>query len=252
MARSLRSGSRLASTAGTRIVGMMMDIIPAAGGGIRIMPIRHASLQIEYANTVIHIDPWGHGDYARAKPADLVLVTDLHSDHLDTDQIARIRRAGAPVVMPAAVRDAAGDSVPAPIVVMANGDTRTVAGVGIEAVPMYNLVRGPKPGEVYHPKGRGNGYVMTLGGQRLYVAGDTENIPETRALGTIDVAFMPMNLPYTMTPAEAAECVKAFRPRIVYPYHYLGQNVGEFVEALRGQQIDVRFGAWYPADPSGD
>jgi L-ascorbate metabolism protein UlaG (beta-lactamase superfamily) len=230
---------------------MRMDIFASAGADIRIMPIRHASLQIEYAGTVIHIDPWRQGDYARAKPADLVLVTDIHSDHLDTDQIARIRRSGAPIVIPAAVRDAAGDNLPAPIVVMANGDTQTVAGVGIEAVPMYNLVRGPRPGEVYHPKGRGNGYVLTLGGRRLYVAGDTENIPEARSLRDIDVAFVPMNLPYTMTPAEAAECVKAFRPLVVYPYHYLGQNVGEFVEALRGQPIDVHFGAWYPAEASG-
>jgi L-ascorbate metabolism protein UlaG (beta-lactamase superfamily) len=230
---------------------MASDTVPAAGGDIRITPIMHASLQIEHGGTVIHVDPWGRADYSRAKPADLILVTDIHSDHLDPDQIARIRKIGAPVVMPAAARDAVGDNVPAPTVIMANGDTRTIAGVSIEAVPMYNLARGPKPGDVFHPKGRGNGYIVTLGGKRLYIAGDTECTPEMKAVRNIDVAFVPMNLPYTMTASEAAEGVKALQPKIVYPYHYQGQNLEEFVEALMGQEIEVRLGAWYPAAPPG-
>jgi len=218
------------------------DRIPAAGGDIVITPIVHASVQIEHAGTVIHVDPWSQGDYAQAKPADLVLVTDIHQDHLDPAAIARVRKPGAPVVAPAA---AAGKIEGA--VVMANGERRVVAGVEIEAVPMYNVQRGPAPGQLYHPKGRGNGYVIGLGGRRLYVSGDTECIPEMRALAKIDVAFLTMNLPYTMPPSEAADCARAFKPRIVYPYHYRGSNLEEFAAALKGEPIEVRVRNWYPA-----
>lgn len=129
---------------------------------------------------------------------------------------------------------------------MANGDVKTVEGVSIEAVPMYNIQRGPSPGQLYHDKGRGNGYIVTLGGKRIYIAGDTECTPEMKALKNIDVAFLPMNLPYTMPPSEAAECVKAFEPGIVYPYHYRGQNLDEFAAALKGTSgVDVRIRDWY-------
>ena len=110
---------------------------------------------------------------------------------------------------------------------------------------MYNLARGPAPGKVYHEKGRGNGYVLTFGGKRFYIAGDTENIPEMRALRAIDVAFVPMNLPYTMTPQEAAEAVRAFRPRVVYPYHYRGSDLQIFEKALAGSGVEVRLRNWY-------
>ncbi len=218
------------------------DRITATGGDIVVTPIVHASVQIEHAGTVIHIDPWSQGDYAQAKAADLVLVTDIHQDHLDPGAIARVRKPNAPVVAPAA----AAEKIPG-AVVMANGERRTVAGVEIEAVPMYNLQRGPSPGQLYHPKGRGNGYIVVLGGRRLYLSGDTECVPEIRALRNIDVAFLTMNLPYTMPPSEAAECAKAFRPRIVYPYHYRGSNLDEFVAALKGEPIEVRLRNWYPA-----
>lgn len=132
---------------------------------------------------------------------------------------------------------------------MANGQTKTVAGVSIEAVPMYNLTRGPSAGQLFHTKGRGNGYVVTLGGKRLYFAGDTECVPEIKALKNIDVAFMPMNLPYTMPPSEATDCVKAFKPAVVYPYHFMGQKPQEFTDALKGSGIDVRLLTWYPAAP---
>ena len=125
------------------------------------------------------------------------------------------------------------------------GDTRTVAGVALEAVPMYNLVRGPSAGQFFHTKGRGNGYIVTLGGTRIYLAGDTECTPEMKALKNIDVAFVPMNLPYTMTPAEAAACVATFKPGIVYPYHYRGSNLQEFKDALAGTGIEVRIRDWY-------
>jgi L-ascorbate metabolism protein UlaG (beta-lactamase superfamily) len=112
---------------------------------------------------------------------------------------------------------------------------------------MYNLQRGPAAGQLFHTRGRGNGYVVLLGGKRLYFAGDTECVPEIRALKNIDVAFMPMNLPYTMPPSEAADCVKAFKPAIVYPYHFQGQKPEEFEAALKGSGIEVRILNWYPA-----
>ncbi len=217
------------------------DAVPASGGDILITPIFHASLQIEHAGTVIQVDPVGVDRYAAAKPADLVLVTDIHGDHLDPAAIAKIRKAGAPIVGPAAVAEKLEG-----VTVMANGGRRTVAGVAIEALPMYNLTRGPAPGQLYHPKGRGNGYLLTLGGTRVYIAGDTACTPEMRALTNIDVAFLPMNLPYTMPPVEAAACAKAFKPRIVYPYHYRGSNLQEFADALKGEPIEVRLRDWYP------
>jgi len=220
---------------------MTSDAIPAAGGSILITPIYHASLQIEHAGTVIQVDPWGADRYAAAKPADLILITDIHPDHLDPAAITRIRKPGAPVVAPAEAAPKIAGAL-----VMANGDSRTVAGVAIEALPMYNLTRGPAPGQLFHPKGRGNGYLLTLGGKRVYIAGDTACTPEIRALKNIDVAFLPMNLPYTMTPAEAAECAKAFTPGIVYPYHYRGSDLEGFAAPLKGLPIEVRLRDWYP------
>src|SRR3954454_11063617 len=181
------------------------NTVPATGGDITITAFQHASLQIEHAGKVIQVDP-AQGDLSKAKAGDVVLVTDIHGDHLNPELIAKVRKAGAPVVMPEAVKTQVGDKVPAPTEVMANGQTKTVAGLSIETVPMYNLQRGPAAGQLFHTKGRGNGYVLTLGGKRVYIAGDTECVPEIKALKNIDVAFIPMNLPYTMPPSEAAEC----------------------------------------------
>lgn len=214
---------------------------PSASGDVSVTPIMHASLQLEYGGKVIHVDPTSQGNYSKAKQADLILVTDIHGDHLDPEAISRIRKAGAPVVAPAA----AAEKIENPTVV-ANGETKTVAGISIEAVPMYNLKRGPAEGQLFHTKGRGNGYILTLGSQRVYIAGDTECTPEMRALKNIDIAFIPMNLPYTMPPSEAAECVKAFKPKVVYPYHYRGQNTEEFKTALAGEPVEVRLLNWYP------
>jgi len=201
------------------VAASAQSVVPAAGGNITITPIQHAGVQVEYGGKVIQVDP-AQGDFSKAKPGDLVLVTDIHGDHLNPDLIAKVRKPVAPVVMPAAVQKQAGDKIPAPVEVLANGQTKTVAGVSIEAVPMYNLQRGPAAGQLFHDKGRGNGYIVTLGGKRVYFAGDTECTPEMKALKNIDVVFIPMNLPYTMPPSEAAECVKAFKPKIAIPYHY--------------------------------
>lgn len=227
------------------------DTLPASGGEIQITPIMHSSVQIEYTGKVIQVDPVAAydnvdlpllGKFDALKPADLILITDIHPENLDTTEIAKLRKPGAAVVMPAAAATEAGTKIPAPTVVMANGDTKSVTEVSIEAVPMYNMQHGPKAGELYHPKGRGNGYIVTLGGKRLYFMGDTECTPEAKAVKDIDVVFIPMNMPQTMTPGDAAECLKAFQPKIAYPYHYEGQKRDEaFLKALlRGASVDFR------------
>jgi L-ascorbate metabolism protein UlaG (beta-lactamase superfamily) len=216
------------------------DHIPATGGEIVIQPINHATLQITYGGHVIDVDPTPQADFTGLAAPDLILITDIHGDHLDPATVKKIRKASTIVVAP----QAAAAQLESPTV-MANGESKTVAGVAIEALPMYNLTRGPAAGQLYHTKGRGNGYILTLGGKRIYIAGDTECTPEMKALKNIDVAFLPMNLPYTMTPAEAAECAKTFKPKIVYPYHYRGQDTNEFANALKGTGIDVRLRNWY-------
>ena len=215
------------------------DIVPASGGNIEITPIAHASVQIEYGGMVIHVDPARQGYYANAKLADLILVTDAPGDHLDREAITVIRKVGVPVFVPPSARGIVPNST-----VLANGEATTVRGVGIEAVPSYDL----KPGGTFHPKGRGNAYVVTLGGARLYFSGGgLECVPELQALTDIDVAFLAMNLPNDrMTPLAAAECVKIFKPKIVYPYHYRDANLEVFRDALEGLPIDVRLADWYP------
>lgn len=241
----------VAALAAVVVAADQSDKLSASGGDIQITPILHSSVQLEYAGKVIQIDPVAKyddvelpllGKFDALKPADLILVTDIHPENLDIAEITKLRKSGAPVVMPAAAATQAGTKIPAPTVIMANGDTKTVVEVSIEAVPMYNIQHGPAPGELYHPKGRGNGYIITLGGKRLYFMGDTECTPEAKAVKDIDVAFVPMNMPQTMTPGDAADCIKAFQPKIVYPYHYEGQKRDEaFIKALlRSSSVDFR------------
>ncbi len=218
------------------------DSVAAEGGDIRITPILHGSVKVEHADTVIYVDPWSRGDYSGAPKADLILITDIHGDHLDVEMIAELRKDSTVLVVPAAAADKVDGEI-----VMANGETQEQAGVRIEAVPMYNLKRGPEEGGLFHEKGRGNGYILTVGGKRLYIAGDTACTPEMRQLTDIAVAFVPMNLPYTMTPEEAAECVKVFQPEVVYPYHYRGSDLSQFSAALEGEsEIEIRIREWYP------
>jgi L-ascorbate metabolism protein UlaG (beta-lactamase superfamily) len=194
------------------------------------------------------------GSLAMVKPADLVLVTDVHGDHMDPAAIDRVKKATTVYVAPAAL----ADRFPGATTLIANGETKTVDGVQITAVGAYNLTRGPAAGQLYHTKGRGNGYVLTLGGKRVYFAGDTECVPEIKALTNIDAAFLPMNLPFTMTPQEAADCVRAFKPKTVYAYHYRQQgldpvdkNMQDFAAALKGAPgIDVKTANFYPAPPA--
>lgn len=215
------------------------DEFPTSAGPVRITPIQHASVMLEAAGKVIYVDP-AQGSYEGRPAADLILITDIHGDHLVPEVLARLRKPGAAVFAP----EAAAAKIPGAAVIR-NGETREWEGWSIEAVPMYNLKRGPAPGRLYHEKGRGNGYVLTFGGRRFYFAGDTEGIPEMRALRAIDVAFVPMNLPYTMPPEEAAEAVRAFRPKVVYPYHYRGSDLEVFRKGLEGTGVEVRIRDWY-------
>jgi len=223
-----------------------------AQGGVKITPFTGASIQLEYGGLVIHVDPWSQGDYGEALPADLILVTDSPVDHLDPELIHTLRKPGAPVVLPdrpEEARDEASRQRLARVpnaTVMENGDTLTLAGVHIEAVPMYDII----PGDPFHAKGEGNGYILSIGGIRIYVAGVTECVPEIQTIRGIDVAFIPMNLPHgRMPPAAAAECVKMIQPAVVYPYHYREQPIDEFVAALENEPIEVRVHDWYPAQP---
>jgi L-ascorbate metabolism protein UlaG (beta-lactamase superfamily) len=228
---------------------------PASGGEITITPFVHSSIQLEHAGKVIQIDPWSLADLSKAKPADLILVTDDVGHHLDVKAIEKLRKPGAPVLIAANGLKQVPDGI-----VMKNGERRDVAGVRIEAVPAYDV----KPGDPFHPKGEANGYIVTLGGARVYVAGVTECVPEIRKLRDIDVVFFAMNVPLQrMEPSAAVDCIRSFKPRVVYPYHYdqewaaraaKGAPRGAATVAgllqLKGElaadKIEVRLADWYP------
>lgn len=214
----------------------LVDTVPAAGGPLRITFVGHGTLMFEFGGRVIHVDPWSKlADYAQLPRADLILITHSHQDHLDPKAVRQASKEGTVVVVaPSCPRESVAWQV------MTNGDSRTEAGIGIEAVPAYNLVHKRPDGNPFHPKGEGNGYVLTFGDKRVYVAGDTEPIPEMAALKAIDVAFLPMNLPYTMTPQMVADAAKALRPGILYPYHYGETDPALLTALLADEGIDVR------------
>lgn len=219
---------------------------------VEVVPLQHASMLLRWEGLVIAVDPVGdaleaaEGDEAKA---DLVLVTDIHGDHFDAEAVNALRKDGAPLIVPAAVAEQGGDALVEPTV-LANGESRKVLEdrVEVEAVAMYNTQRMREDsGEPYHVKGRGNGYLLTLGSTRVYISGDTECIPEMKALEDVDVAFVCMNLPYTMTVEEAAECIAAFQPDVVYPYHHRGQDPSKLNELLaEAPDVKVELLDWYP------
>ncbi len=217
--------------------GFENDTIKTSAGDLRITFVGHGSLMLGFEGKVIHVDPYSKlADYGKLPKADLVLITHAHRDHLDPEAIAAVRTpATVLIVAPVCAAQLPGAKV------LRNGETTTWAGVGIEAVPAYNIVGKRPDGAPYHPKGEGDGYVLTFGGTRVYIAGDTENVPEMKALKDIAVAFLPMNLPYTMTPEMVADAARAFRPRILYPYHYGDTDPERLVALLKDEPgIEVR------------
>jgi L-ascorbate metabolism protein UlaG (beta-lactamase superfamily) len=212
-----------------------------SAGEVKITPLVHASTLIQAGGKTIYVDPAKPAKLTGLPKADLILITHIHFDHLDPDSIAAISQSTTEVIAPASVVEKFPSAKP-----IANDQTKQWQQWTIEAVPAYNLKRGPAAGQLFHPKGRDNGYVLTFGGKRFYFSADTEGIPEMRALKNIDVAFVCMNLPYTMPPDEAADAVKAFHPKIVIPYHYHGSDLKVFQQHLQGTGIEVRLLDWYP------
>jgi L-ascorbate metabolism protein UlaG (beta-lactamase superfamily) len=207
------------------------DVVKTSKGDLKMTFIGHGSLMFEYAGKVIHVDPASmFADYATLPKADLILITHEHGDHWDAKTIQALTKPDTILIINQGLAKQLPNGA-----VMKNGDSKTVAGIGIEAVPAYN------PEKQFHPKGNGNGYVLSFADKRVLVAGDTENVPEIKALKNIDVAFLPMNLPYTMTPEQVADVAKTMRPKILYPYHFGNTDTSALVNLLKAESgIDVR------------
>ncbi len=225
------------SPAGGGDVNFESDFFTTSAGDLKITFIGHGTLMLQIGGQTIHVDPFGQlTDYGQLPQADMVLITHDHYDHLDLDALEKIRTKRTAVIMAElCARKVAGGMI------MKNGDEQTVLGIGVQAVPAYNIVHTRDGKTPFHPKGVGNGYVLTLGNKRIYIAGDTENIPEMKDLGAIDIAFLPMNLPYTMTPEMVADAARMINPKILYPYHYGDTDPAGLAPLLKGQSnIEVR------------
>lgn len=213
------------------------DNITTSDGDLKITFIGHASLIFTFNGKVIHVDPVSEqADYSKLPKADIILITHEHSDHFDLSAIKILRTNQTKLILTeTCARKISGGMV------MKNGDVQIIQGIKFEAMPAYNMIHKRDNGQPFHPEGVGNGYILTFGDKRVYVAGDTENIPEMKTLQGIDVAFLPMNLPYTMTPEMVADAAKSFRPKILYPYHYGDTDTSELLELLKDEQeIEVR------------
>jgi L-ascorbate metabolism protein UlaG (beta-lactamase superfamily) len=216
---------------------------------VKVIPINHATLILEYDAHVIYIDPVGGVNaFKGQKEPTLILITDIHGDHFSLKTLEAFELNAVPVIGPQAVADKIPSTILPSITVMNNGETYQINGISIEALPMYNL---REEALQYHEKGRGNGYVITLNDQRIYISGDTEDIPEMRNLKHIDKALICMNLPYTMPVENAANAVLDFQPKQVYPYHYRGSQSFSDIEKFKtlvetgNSQIDVVLLNWY-------
>ncbi|HSR13694.1 MAG TPA: MBL fold metallo-hydrolase [Thermodesulfobacteriota bacterium] len=212
------------------------DVIATSAGNLEVAFIGHGTMMMKFSGKVIHIDPWTQlADYAGQPKADLILVTHEHRDHLDVKAVEILRKENTVVIAPGiAAQQIKGARV------LKNGETATVEWIKIESVPAYNLVHKRDTGVPFHPKGDGNGYVVTFGDKIVYIAGDTENTPEMRALKGIDIAFLPMNLPFTMTPEMVADAALAFRPKVLYPYHFGETDTAKMISLLKDSGIEVR------------
>jgi L-ascorbate metabolism protein UlaG (beta-lactamase superfamily) len=213
------------------------DIIKTSADDLKITFIGHGTLMFTFGTKIIHVDPFTKvADYAKFPKADVILITHEHRDHLDLKALALVRTEKTKVVLTEACSKQVKNGI-----IMKNGDVQTVNGLKIEAIPAYNLVHKRDNGQPFHRKGAGNGYIITFGDKRVYVAGDTENILEMKSLREIDCAFLPMNLPYTMTPEMVADAAKAFRPKILYPYHFGDTDTSKLLKLLQDQkEIEVR------------
>jgi L-ascorbate metabolism protein UlaG (beta-lactamase superfamily) len=213
------------------------DIIKTSDGDLKITFIGHGTLMFAFNQQIIHVDPFSKvADYAKLPKADVILITHEHFDHLDLKALEQIRTEKTKVVLTEACSKQVKNGI-----IMKNGDVQTVNGLKIQSIPAYNLVHKRDNGQPFHPKGVGNGYIITFGDRRVYVAGDTENIPEMKSLREIDCAFLPMNLPYTMTPEMVADAAKAFQPKILYPYHFGNTDTSKLLTLLQDQkEIEVR------------
>lgn len=212
------------------------DKLKSSAGDIELFFIGHGTLMFKVNGFVIHIDPVKtFGDYSSLPKADLILVTHEHGDHLDTALVNQLKKEGTRMFCNAnsAIQVKWSE-------VMKPGDIRKIKDITVKAVYAYNIVHKRPDGRPFHPRGEGNGYVITIGDRRIYVAGDTENIPEMKELKNIDVAFLPMNLPYTMTPEMTSAAAKSFKPAILYPYHFGETKTDEIVKLLTGSGIEVR------------
>lgn len=225
-----------------------MQTFDSSAGPVKITPIEHASTLIEAGGKVIYVDPAKTpnfpSDFTGLPPGDLILISDTHSDHMDPASITLLSKADTVIIAPPSVAKTVTTAK-----TLANGETTRWDKWTIEAIPMYNMVRGPAPGKFFHDKGRGDGFVLTYGGKRFYFSGDTEAIPEMKTLKNIDVAFICMFERPTMSPDEAADAVLAFHPKVVIPYHYGTSDPAVFKKKLEGSGIDVRLLDWYPKKP---
>ncbi len=216
---------------------------------LTITPIEHATMVLNYGDAVIYIDPVGGAEkFKGSEKPNYVLITDIHGDHMDAATLKELDLSEATLIAPKAVVDKLPELNTKELLIMNNGETRQLSGITIEAIPMYNL---SEEALKFHEKGRGNGYVLTLGMERIYISGDTEDIPEMRNLKNIDVAFVCMNLPYTMTVESAASAVLDFKPNKVYPYHYRGTDGKSDVDKFKSlvnsgdPDIEVILLNWY-------
>ena len=212
------------------------DTFQTTEGELEITFIGHGTLMFSFQDMVIHVDPYGRlADYTELPEADLVLLTHSHGDHLDMDTLNQVKKEGTSIIQTETCYETTQEGM-----IMKNGDEQTVKGITIEAVPAYNIEHMRSSGEPYHPKGFGNGYILQLGDLRVYIGGDTENIPEMQEFGDIDIAFIPMNLPYTMSPEMAADAAKMIQPDILYPYHYGDSDVNHLIELLEDEDMEIR------------
>ncbi|MEZ4840795.1 MAG: MBL fold metallo-hydrolase [Flavobacteriaceae bacterium] len=226
------------------------DTIQSSNGPIIIQPIQHASLILEWNDQVIYVDPSGDLELFKGfKAPTIILLTDIHGDHTSIQTLKSLNTERATLVAPPAVAELVKKDYEKQLVIVSNGGMSSVNGIFISAMPMYNL---PETSDSKHPRGRGNGYFLNLGDKKIYISGDTEDIKEMRDLRRVDVAFVCMNLPYTMDINQAASAVLEFKPKFVYPYHYRGNPDMSDTEAFKklvnskNSSIEVRLRNWYP------